>query len=146
VTLVERELGHDEHQLIPRLEPELRANGGDVVRRDAIGLEARCVDADPRHLDETVRRHERKPAHGPGVLVVDHDQVVGPSGRSLLRQGERRVPETPPVRMEVKAVGGVDDDRPVPRARAAQRSAPEEAGDRGVEVDDVVALTRDQLT
>ena len=47
--------------------------------------------------------------------------------------------------MEVKAVCGVDDDRPVPGSRATQGSAPEEAGDRGVEVDDVVALPGDQL-
>ena len=40
VALVERELGDDEHQLVLRLEPELAANGGDVVGRDAIGLEA----------------------------------------------------------------------------------------------------------
>ena len=58
VALVERELGDDEHKLVLRLEPELAANGGDVAGGDAIGLEARGVDADAGHLDEAIRRHQ----------------------------------------------------------------------------------------
>ena len=77
------------------------------------------------------------------ILVVDDDKAVRPPPGESLGGEEHRVRQAAAARIEMEAVGGVDDGRPVPGGHASDRGASHEGRDRRMHMDDVVAAFED---
>ena len=113
------------------------AYGMNEIHSASSVLDAPQVDADPWHVDEAILRDDPVAPGRRLVLIVDHDQAVGPPARHPFRSQEQGVRGPAPALVEVESV------RRICHRRAALGRCPvdgdprHEPRDGSVDVDDV---------